>query len=235
MMSLNRYIFVCQHQYYDKIFSIRSCVVICMSLYCVGLTLVLLNQAGLGHHSFDKKSLECIWDRMATYPYTVVFSVTLVWIPCVVTGISYLLLFLFIRKHYKITACNRKLVNGGMSPPPGTRNLQLHVIKSLFLIYAVFVVCWAPYALIMVIDVNDTFSHEAHVYITTFAHLHPSVNWLIYCTTQKKFAKAYGQILSCTITRLQTDQHTTETPRSRGETIGEKPGPSGDIYALWGF
>ena len=228
MMSLNRYIFVCQHQYYDKIFSVRNCIVICMCLYCVGLTLVLLNQAGLGDHSFDKKSLECIWDRMATYPYTVVFSVTLVWIPCVVIGICYFLLFLYVRRHSKIMASNRNRVNGDVSPPPGTRNLQLHVIKSLFLIYAVFVVCWAPYALIMVVDVNDTFSHEAHVYITTFAHLHPSVNWLIYCKTQKKFAKAYSQILSCTIMRSQTDLYTTGTSRSRGE----KSSPSGDMVSV---
>lgn len=62
----------------------------CFCLYIVGLTLVLLNLAGIGDHTFDRKSLECIWDRMATYYYTVAFSVVLVWVPVAITGILYL-------------------------------------------------------------------------------------------------------------------------------------------------
>lgn len=206
MMSLNRYTFVCYHQYYARIFSTRNCIFICLSLYFVGFTLVLLNQAGLGHHGFDRRSLECIWDRMATYPYTLVFSILLVWIPCLTVGIWYLRLFLFLRKHNKTMTDHRRRGFGRK------RILQPQVVKTIFLIYAVFVICWAPYALLIVIDVNDTFPHEVHVFITTFAHLHPSINWLIYYKTQKKFAKAYGQVLCCRVCRSpRVEEFSTET------------------------
>ena len=198
MMSVYRYIFVCHNQHYSKIFSKKKCMGICMALYCIGIMLVLLNQAGIGDHSFDRKSIECIWDRMATYPYTVVFSVTLVWIPCLMIGICYLMLYLYVRNQRKIMASHQQnKPSTSTSQPPALREtMQLDMAKTLFLIYAVFVTCWAPYALFMVIDVNDTFSHEAHVLITTFAHLHPSVNWLIYLSTQRRFEEAYRYVLT---------------------------------------
>ena len=196
MLSLNRYVFVCRRSYYEKIFSKRNCIIICTSLYSVGIGLVLLNLAGIGDHSFDRKSIQCIWDRMATYYYTVIFSVTLVWIPFLMIGLCYLRLYRFVHNHKKRM---RDYIKAGTSTPTeqsAKPNLQLHVAKSIFVIYAVFVLCWTPYALILVVDSKDAFSHEAHVYITTFAHLHPSVNWLIYFTTQKKFASAYRQVLT---------------------------------------
>ncbi|VDI28886.1 Hypothetical predicted protein, partial [Mytilus galloprovincialis] len=100
-LSLNRYILICHYSYYEKIFTRRSCIIMCISLYLVGMIMVLLNNAGIGGHGFDDKSLECIWDRMATYSYTVVLSVCLVWVPLIVVGMSYLRLFYYVRNKRK--------------------------------------------------------------------------------------------------------------------------------------
>ena len=98
-MSFSRYIYVCKSDFYHKVFTKRNSVIICCSLYGVGVILALLNQYGIGDHSFDRKSLECIWDRMASFSYIVVFSVTLVWIPCFIIGVCYLKLYLFVKRH----------------------------------------------------------------------------------------------------------------------------------------
>lgn len=186
LMSFNRYIFICHHQYYEKIFKKPTCILMCISLYCVGLLLVLLNLAGVGDHSFDRKSLECIWDRMATYYYTVVFSVTLVWIPVVVTGFSYLNIYITVRKSTK------RMKKHQVREQPSKSSISL--ARTLFIIYAVFATCWIPYALIIVVDRNDTFPYEAHLYVTVFAHLHPSINWLVYYFTNTKFRRAFDRI-----------------------------------------
>ena len=197
MMSLNRYVFLCHNTFYARIFTKRNCICICLSLYGIGAFLVCLNLAGIGNHSFDRKSLTCMWDRMASYPYTIVFSVTLVWIPCIVIGVCYLRIYMFLREH-----ANRmkKTIHGaqiGETNRSLQRNLQPHIVKSMFIIYAVFVFFWAPYALLIVIDSRDSFSHDVHVVITAFAHIHASVNWCIYYKTQKRFADAYRKILRC--------------------------------------
>ena len=165
----------------------------CLSLYLVGTFLVLLNLAGIGDHSFDHKSYECIWDRMATFPYTVVFSVTLVWIPTLITGTCYLRIYLYVSAHRRKIRQQHD-VNDAQRASPTLRKLNL--AKTLFTIYAVFTTCWIPYALLIVIDAKDEFPHEVHIYITMFAHLHPSLNWIIYYLTNKKFADAYKQLFN---------------------------------------
>lgn len=188
VMSINRYFYICSHEMYERIFTKWNCVCICISLYLVGGVLVLLNALDIGDHGFDRKSLECIWDRMATFYYTVVFSVTLVWIPSIITGACYLRIYLYVRKH-------RRRIQEQTQGASHSSVRSSHLAKTLFLIYAVFITCWAPYALLIVLDSNDSYPHELHVYITMFAHLHPSLNWLIYYVTNKNFADAYKQLL----------------------------------------
>ena len=191
-----------------------------MSVYCVGLVLVLLNQAGIGDHGFDRKSLDCIWDRMATYPYTVVYSVTLVWIPCVVIGICYLRLYFFVQSHKKklLNHQKRNTVNSPVPAPPPRPKMQL--AKTFILIYAVFVICWAPYALLIVIDHQDAIIHEVHVFLTVWAHMHPSMNWLIYYFTQPKFKVAYRRILACGSQQIPSN---IRSPRSAQNSREEQP------------
>lgn len=185
LLGFNRYIYICHYEYYLKIFTKKTCLLMCACLYCIGLLLVLLNFAGVGDHSFDRKSLECIWDRTETYSYTVVFSVTLVWIPLLVIGFSYLCIFrAVIKSRYNIknTISRRKTsyTNG--------------LARTFFIIYAVFAICWIPYALLLVLDRSNTYSHEIQLYITVWAHMHPSYNWLIYYFTNTKMHCAFNRI-----------------------------------------
>lgn len=185
VMGVNRYFYICAHDQYERIFKKWNCICMCISLYFVGGILVLLNAVNIGDHGFDRKSLECIWDRMATFQYTIAFSIMLVWIPSVVTGLCYLKIYLYVRGH------RNRLREQGYTDNTGPCVRSFRLARTLFIIYAVFVTCWAPYALLIVTDSHDNFPHEIHVYITMFAHMHPSLNWLIYCVTNKKFASAY--------------------------------------------
>ncbi|KAJ8301991.1 hypothetical protein KUTeg_020978 [Tegillarca granosa] len=191
-MSFNRYIHICHNTAYVKLFTKEGSVAMCLSFYSVGATLVMLNLAGIGDHSYDRKSMECIWDRMATYPYTIIFSICLVWIPILITGFSYSRLYRYVQKSRK------RVQEHNLNPMPVKRpNLRksFALAKTLFIIYAVFSLCWIPYALLLVLDKEDTYSHVVHLYITTFAHLHPSINWLVYYLTNKKFSNAFNKML----------------------------------------
>lgn len=187
LMSINRYYHICLHEKYERIFTTSNCICMCVSVYFIGGTLVLLNAADIGDHGFDRKSLECIWDRMATYSYTVVYAATLVWIPSLIVGVLYLKIFLFVRAHRK-----RLREQTSSSNTNALGNFRL--AKTLFVIYAVFITCWVPYASLIIIDVHNTYPNTLHLYITMFAHLHPSLNWLVYYITNTNFNNAYKQI-----------------------------------------
>lgn len=220
VMSINRYFYICHNDLYEKIFTKRNCIIICISLYSVGGFLVFLNTLGIGDHTFDHRSLECIWDRMATYYYTVAFSIVLVWIPSLTIGLFYLRIFLFVRQHQRRVSSKKKQIRGQPSKTKTTWQLA----RTLFVIYAVFVTCWSPYALLIVLDSEDSFPHEVHVYITMFAHLHPSINWFIYYMTNKHFHVAYKQlfrnVVSCgKVPSLGSEQTTSGTTRETNTTV----------------
>ncbi|WAR25824.1 MTR1A-like protein [Mya arenaria] len=208
VMSLNRYVYICANDIYNKIFTKKTCCAISLSVYSVGIILVLMNTVGFGDHGFDQKSLECIWNRMETFPFTIIFSVILVWIPSLITGLCYLRIYIYVRKHRRRIQEHTSQSYSSDGPLKSFR-----LAKTLFLIYAVFVSCWTPYALLIVIDSKDTFSHEVHLYITMFAHMHPSMNWCIYFITNTHFAKAYKEVfekfLSCE-KRTKTRVHRIE-------------------------
>jgi len=193
-MSVNRYVFICVNESYSRIFSHCNTICMCVSVYLIGAILVSLNFADIGDHGFDPKSLECIWDRMATYPYTVVFSVVMVWIPAIVTASSYARIYIYVRSHSRRVKEVFNSISGDKNMVPSR---SFHLAKTLGLIYVVFITCWSPYALVLIIDTTDSFPHELHVFCTMFAHLHPSLNWLIYYLTNKKFCQAYKEIFSC--------------------------------------
>ncbi|XP_076089883.1 melatonin receptor type 1B-A-like [Mytilus galloprovincialis] len=204
-LSLNRYILICHYSYYEKIFTRRSCIIMCISLYLVGMIMVLLNNAGIGGHGFDDKSLECIWDRMATYSYTVVLSVCLVWVPLIVVGMSYLRLFYYVRNKRKQIVSRENVQN--------IDNRSLRLAKTIFIAYAIFSTCWMPFATLLVADSDDTFPHEVHLFITVFAHLHPSINWLIYYNTNGNFKAGFHKIFRICSRRYKA-QHNGQVSQS---------------------
>lgn len=196
ILSINRYVCICAHEKYERMFTKCNSICMCITPYFIGGILVLLNMAGIGDHGFNRKSLDCIWDRMATYIYTVFFSITLVWIPAVIIGVCYFKIYLYVRAH---RSRMREQDHGGNSQS----FKRLNLAKTFFIIYAVFITCWAPYAILMVVDMHDAFSQEVHIYITAFAHLHPSLNCLVYYFTNKKFESAYKQLFgSCIFSQI---------------------------------
>lgn len=296
-MSCNRYVLICHHSLYRRIFTRCHCVLILLAIYLVGTLLVVLNFGGLGDHSFDHKSLECIWDRMDNHDYTIVFAVVMVWVPITVTGFAYCRIYQHVKKsrkrvHYHTNTssknsstldCRSETLNGDVSTtdkeaggkplvdsvndarwkrrveklpltsrdedgssagaehlkgeslptksatgvggvatfvfddapsqqslvmttaPTSANNVRnrvkrrdcttVNVARALFSLYLVFAVCWVPYSLLIILDRKDTFAHELHVTIVVWAHLHPSINWLMYYKTHSKFRRAFRKLL----------------------------------------
>lgn len=270
MVSCNRYILICHQNVYRRLFTVRNSVLMCLGFLGLGILLVVLNFFGVGGHSFDHKSLECIWDRMADHNYTIVFAVAIVLLPIVVTGLAYLKLYLHVTKsRKKIHNHGHKGARSGGSTPDNlsavdgdSKDLKLQVInhasekggnllrvpgpavsfekdsgislsvndkpsqasnvgsqgerrlkdrgssrlrlaRALFVIYLVFSACWIPFALLIALDSRDTFSHEVHVIIVAWAHLHPSLNWLVYYYTHSKFKAAFDKLLRIDKWRLR--------------------------------
>ncbi|KAL8614760.1 hypothetical protein ACOMHN_055317 [Nucella lapillus] len=291
-VSLNRYILITHQHLYRRLFTLPSTIVLCASFYVLGLCFVLVNFVGVGNHSFDHRSLECIWDRMANHHYTRFFSIAVVMLPIVVTGLCYARLYLRVKKsrmkihHHsnngnpgmdpssitgmrsgysrqrndkesKSALCRNALIprgggesssvqaegeksenyrmtlgvnpasNLGGGESPETDNLSgngmdlsptsrsggvrggsreekgsgssqrstMKLARTLFIIYVVFSACWLPFAVLLLVEDGEVTSQSLHLIIVAWAHLHPSLNCLVYYNTHSKFRGAFRKLL----------------------------------------
>ena len=118
--------------------------------------------------------------------YTLSLCTLRSWIPVVVVELSYL----FIYREIKRSQNSIKYARSKTSPSYSTG-----LARSFFIMYTVSTVCWAPYTFVAILDRDYTFSHEDHLYITVWAHVHPSFNWIIYYFTNTKIEAAFNQIV----------------------------------------
>nr|KAG5701882.1 hypothetical protein BaRGS_014947 [Batillaria attramentaria] len=236
-MSCNRYVLIVHPAHYRRVFTVRHSVLMCCCFYLVGFLLVCLNFFGVGDHSFDHKSLECFWDRMANHNYTIVFAVIMVWVPIIVTAVSYSKLFLHVRRvrmkvhshgnnrsNAQVSNPGNDLEdNGGSNVENGQENHASDFVNShenqdngqcsSMTIAASNNAGKDGNKTEVQSDHNqgkpinleegdakenddDSFAHELHVVIVVWAHLHPSVNWVVYYHTNSKFRKAFRGLFS---------------------------------------
>lgn len=60
LLSLNRFVFVCYHASYNKIFKRPICIFLCVLTWIVAFLLDFPNLIGWGDHIFDKKNHQVV-------------------------------------------------------------------------------------------------------------------------------------------------------------------------------
>jgi len=53
-------------------------------------------------------------------------------------------------------------------------------VKTVFIIFVAFICCWSPYVFVLLYDVSDSLPLSVHLYTSMIAHLHASLNFVIY-------------------------------------------------------
>ena len=59
--------------------------------------------------------------------------------------------------------------------------------RSLIIVFVAFVICWVPYTMVIIFDINDNLSFEVHLWVTWLAHLHSAINFTVYLLTYEMF------------------------------------------------
>ncbi|XP_061191027.1 melatonin receptor type 1B-like [Saccostrea echinata] len=183
LMSMSRYIYLCHNQVYHRVFSRASSILLCITCWVVAFLLETPNFFGWGGHYFDQKNHQCIWDRTASSSYTMSVSI-LIGGSLLVMAVCYFLIF------KRIWETKRNIYILDNENPLRMRRVWEETVRSskmLFCIFVAFVVCWTPYAIVLVLDVQDNFSTKVHLFITLVAHIHSSVNCIIYFAGNKRF------------------------------------------------
>lgn len=212
MLSLNRYIYVCHNVLYDVIYGRRVTIFLCVLCWVAAVLCEIPNFIGWGGHFFDFKNHQCIWDRTASLSYTLFVSVGLIGAPLVLMSVFYVLIF----KHIWETKWNIYKFNTG--DPANTKKIWSEIVKAsriLFIIFMIYIVCWAPYAVLIVIDMDSHMSTEIHLFVTFLAHLHSSANCVIFFICNREFRRCVIKMLTC---QFRSNDSETES-RSSGNNM----------------
>jgi hypothetical protein len=144
--------------------------------WAIGVLIEIPNNVGWGDLYYDEKTLNCIWNRLASQSYSIFFPMSSIVIPCICILFCYIRIFLYANSSKsKISAVN---TNGVLKQRDFKRSLK--IAKGLFASFMLFTICWLPYGLIVMTDHGDNYPPAVHAYSMAFAHLNSSLNPILY-------------------------------------------------------
>ena len=191
------------------------------AVWAIAIALMLPNYFSWGGHTFDMKVVACVFNRATSYSYTVFLVVVSSAPPILCIVICY------VRIYRHVMASQRSLCDFGAVGDTSVRRAsfrkqEVRLAKSLLVIFAVFVVCWSPLAVIFVFDVNNRFPKAAYVMATQLAHASSAVNSVVYAATNAAFRDGY-RYLACYLCRTRARRNrrrsTSWTSPSRPRSV----------------
>lgn len=205
-----RYVFLCRHHVYLTIFTQRKTIIYCFCLWIISTLIELPNITGWGGHTYDLKSMACSYDRLADISYTYFFVSVGVSFPCLVVCITYFKIYKYvksIRKELEEITGNVLMLNG-TNKNKTRQQEELQLARTLFIVCIVFLVCWSPYVILVLIDHNDSWSKIAYVITVQMAHTSSSVNSILYGSTNQRFRRGYKNIIQKAVCSSENHQKT---------------------------
>ncbi len=80
----------------------------------------------------------------------------------------------------------------------GSQNVFIKTLRQarmIFMIFVAFAFCWSPYIFVLLLDKDDKWPLEVHLYTCLVAHIHASINFIIYGSTNKAFRTEYNRLI----------------------------------------
>jgi hypothetical protein len=103
-------------------------------------------------------------------------------------------MYFYTRIFLHIAAAKKRLASNGGSEKSSFKT-SMKQAKMMFIIFLCFTACWLPYILVLLGDRYDTFPAWAHLFGSLTAHLHASINFIIYGVSNRKIRAGYERFI----------------------------------------
>ncbi|XP_074641264.1 melatonin receptor type 1A-like [Tubulanus polymorphus] len=207
LIAFNRYVNVCHHAYYKRVFENRFVVVMVAAVWSFSFSIVAIGSfTPLAKFSYDPRLYTCTYINRESRVYTLLLMTVGIVLPCVLTSFGYIKIFRKIRDSQ----------NNMMAHASATHNnKEKKAIFAMFSAFAAFAICWFPYGTIAIVDAfTKGISDEAHLIVAWLAFGNCSLNWLIYGGLNSNFRQGYKKIFVTCRSRNKraiADSTTTQT------------------------
>jgi melatonin receptor type 1B len=157
--------------------------------------------------------MKCLWDRLMSWYYIIFVVMVGIVLPLITTVCFYVLLFLH------INAAKKRAVSRGTNGNTFSLRSSIKQTKMMFVIFLCFIACWLPYLILLIADRYDEFAVWAHLYGSLMAHLHASINFIIYGICNRKIRANYKRLFYKSVTYCR-DSNSARIKSSVNSVVG---------------
>ncbi|XP_058633436.1 melatonin receptor type 1C isoform X1 [Onychostoma macrolepis] len=217
-IAINRYCYICHSLRYDRLYSRRNTCLYLMLTWMLTALATVPNFL-VGSLKYDPRIFSCTFTQTASSSYTVCVVLIHFLVPLGVVSFCYLRIWTLVIR-----------VKGRVRPNPKVRTADLRNFLTMFVVFVLFAVCWAPLNFIgLAVAVNPAKvapNVPEWLFITSYfmAYFNSCLNAVVYGLLNQNFRQEYKQILRalCTPRALFT-----ESSRYNTEAIKSKQSPAG--------
>ncbi|KAM6985174.1 melatonin receptor type 1B-B-like [Aplochiton taeniatus] len=218
-IAVNRYCYICHSFSYGRLYSCRNTLLFVALIWLFTVVAIIPNFF-VGSLRYDPRVYSCTFAQNVSSSYTVAVVVIHFLVPIAVVTFCYLRIWvLVIQVRRKV-----KIDEGPRLRPSDVRNFI-----TMFVVFVLFAICWAPLNLIglaVAIDpprVAPLIPDWLFVVSYFMAYFNSCLNAVVYGLLNRNFRNEYRRIVSSVwVTRL----FVTESSRAATDPIRSKPSPA---------
>ncbi|XP_071493166.1 melatonin receptor type 1A-like [Diadema antillarum] len=215
-IGINRYVAICHRNLYNRIYTPRTMVFHLALIWSICFLADIPNFFGMGDHQFDPVLLVCTFDYRESYNYNIFLFIFAFCLPMVFIVFSYFKIYTYAQSVSKeLHRIRTGEGNCKAKTHSKIRTTDRRLLRTILMLVVFFCIMWAPFSLIVVIDRDNSFSPLVFILAASLSHTNSSINWLLYCATNKHFREGYRLFILtvCCCGRLTRDK---ESLRMRG-------------------
>uniref|UniRef100_A0A3P8UXS8 Melatonin receptor type 1Ba n=1 Tax=Cynoglossus semilaevis TaxID=244447 RepID=A0A3P8UXS8_CYNSE len=217
-IAINRYCYICHSFSYDKLYSYRNTLLLVALIWLLTVIAIVPNFF-VGSLQYDPRIYSCTFAQTVSTSYTITVVVIHFFVPIAVVTFCYLriwILVIQVRRRVK-TEVSRRI------KPSDLRNFI-----TMFVVFVLFAICWAPLNLIGLAVAIDPASVVPRIpewlFVVSYfmAYFNSCLNAVIYGLLNQNFRREYKRIVTSV---WMPHLFFQETSRGGTEGMRSKPSP----------
>ena len=204
-VAINRYIYICHHQSYSKIYTRRTVPFMMVGMWLFGVLVDIPMFFGFGRHEFHTRAATCIFDT-THLGYKIYFVLIGILFPIGIISYCYTRIVWFVVK------ANRRFKNriGSetttiSSKAQTVRPADVKLLKTVATIGSLGVIIYTPLSITLLLDYGQV-PKTVWMFSTGLMHSYSCINWCVYALTNNNFRKGYVLIFRKLLCRQLMDQ-----------------------------
>ncbi|XP_063058909.1 melatonin receptor type 1B-B [Engraulis encrasicolus] len=229
-IAVNRYCYICHSFAYGRLYSFRNTLLFVALVWALTVLAILPNFF-VGSLQYDPRVYSCTFAQTVSSSYTIAVVVVHFLVPIAVVTFCYLRIWiLVIQVRRKVKSNERPSTStGSTSTTSRVRPSDLRNFITMFVVFVLFAICWAPLNLIGLVVAADPRRMAPRIpewlFVVSYfmAYFNSCLNAIVYGLLNRNFRKEYARIVtSWWMPRL----FVTETSRAATDGARSKPSPA---------